>query len=116
MHFNRAGVLQQALVFELPTGSFNQLQVSLEGHDGLLPKLDMFWLFRWVEDLICVLSAPLLGVISLCDGCFCNWQVVSLSLSVSCGRGAVALRRLHSRCHCDRPDPCAVIYIPCQVA
>jgi hypothetical protein len=42
----RAGVLQQALLLEAPSGSFNALQVSLEGAAGQLPKLDMFWLFR----------------------------------------------------------------------
>ncbi|KAF6257683.1 hypothetical protein COO60DRAFT_1701734 [Scenedesmus sp. NREL 46B-D3] len=46
-HFGRAGVLQQGLLLELPSGSGNRLQVSLEGHEGLLPKLDLFWLIRW---------------------------------------------------------------------
>ncbi|WIA12567.1 hypothetical protein OEZ85_006228 [Tetradesmus obliquus] len=46
-HFGRAGVLQQGLLLELPSGAGNRLQVSLEGHEGLLPKLDLFWLIRW---------------------------------------------------------------------
>jgi hypothetical protein len=46
-HFGRAGVLQQGLLLELPSGRGNRLQVSLEGHEGLLPKLDLFWLIRW---------------------------------------------------------------------
>lgn len=45
-HFGRAGVLQQGLLLELPSGAGNRLQVSLEGHEGLLPKLDLFWLIR----------------------------------------------------------------------
>ncbi|KAF8067126.1 Gpaa1 [Scenedesmus sp. PABB004] len=45
--FGRGGVLQQGLVLELPTGTPNTLQASLEGWDGLLPKLDTYWLLRW---------------------------------------------------------------------
>jgi hypothetical protein len=48
-HFGRAGVLAQGLLLELPSGAGNRLQVSLEGHEGLLPKLDLFWLIRWGE-------------------------------------------------------------------
>eukprot|EP00879_Flechtneria_rotunda_P032149 GHRR01035308.1.p1 GENE.GHRR01035308.1~~GHRR01035308.1.p1 ORF type:complete len:582 (+),score=254.23 GHRR01035308.1:441-2186(+) len=40
-------MLQQALVVELPSDSFNRILVSLEGWEGSLPKLDMFWLIRW---------------------------------------------------------------------
>lgn len=44
--FKRAGVLQQALLLELPSGNFNRVQVVLEGHEGQLPKLDMYWIYR----------------------------------------------------------------------
>jgi hypothetical protein len=44
--FGRTGVLQQGLLLELPSGAGNRLQLSLEGHEGLLPKLDLFWLIR----------------------------------------------------------------------
>jgi len=46
-------VLQQALLLELPSGAFNRLQVSLEGHAGQLPKLDMYYLYRW-EGGVCL--------------------------------------------------------------
>eukprot|EP00775_Hariotina_reticulata_P006404 gene6404-6635_t len=45
-HFGRAGVPQQAVVLEVPSGRLNTLQVSVEGFNGQLPKLDMYWLLR----------------------------------------------------------------------
>lgn len=47
-------MLQQALLLEAPSGSFNRVQVSLEGHAGQLPKLDMFWLLRWDMALLLI--------------------------------------------------------------
>ena len=44
--FKRVGVLQQALLMEMPSGAFNRVQVGLEGHAGQLPKLDMYYLYR----------------------------------------------------------------------
>jgi hypothetical protein len=46
-------VLQQALLVEVPSGSFSRVQVGLEGQAGQLPKLDMYWIYRWVGGCLC---------------------------------------------------------------
>jgi hypothetical protein len=45
--FGRAGVLQQAIIMEVPTAAFNAIELSVEGYDGQLPKLDMYWLLKY---------------------------------------------------------------------
>lgn len=45
--FGRAGVLQQAILLEVPTAAFNAIELSVEGYDGQLPKLDMYWLLKY---------------------------------------------------------------------
>ena len=42
--FGRAGVMQQAIVLEAASQQYDTLEVLLEGHNGQLPKLDMFHL------------------------------------------------------------------------
>lgn len=45
--FGRAGVLQQAVVLESLEGALGAVALPLPGHDGQLPKLDMYWLLKY---------------------------------------------------------------------
>jgi hypothetical protein len=45
--FGRAGVLQQAIILEVSTAAFNAIELSVEGYDGQLPKLDMYWMLKY---------------------------------------------------------------------
>ncbi|EFJ40059.1 hypothetical protein VOLCADRAFT_120064 [Volvox carteri f. nagariensis] len=45
----RAGVIQQAVILEALAGaSYDTPELLVVGHDGLLPKLDMFYLLRYL--------------------------------------------------------------------
>ncbi|GLC39007.1 Glycosylphosphatidylinositol anchor attachment 1 protein [Pleodorina starrii] len=75
----RGGVIQQAVVLEALAGaSYDTSELLVVGHDGLLPKLDMFYLLRylfnypvaatlWRDELVDAptqsLTAPLMGLL-----------------------------------------------------
>lgn len=42
--FVRAGMVQQALVLEVRSGTVRSAEIAVEGADGALPKLDLYWL------------------------------------------------------------------------
>ena len=50
--FGRGGIMQQAVVLEALTASFDTAEVLLEGYNGQLPKLDMYWLLQRYSSLL----------------------------------------------------------------
>lgn len=41
-------MLQQAIVLEMSDALFNSWEISIEGKNGQLPKLDIYWLASYV--------------------------------------------------------------------
>ncbi|CAD7698383.1 unnamed protein product [Ostreobium quekettii] len=56
--FKRAGTLQQAVVVEVTQPTFDAVEIALEGYNGQLPKLDMYWLVKSLSSR--VLGVPML--------------------------------------------------------
>lgn len=60
--FARGGAIQQAIALEVLSGSVDAVQVLVEGDNGQLPKLDLYWLMH------SAVSASMRGVTVHLDG------------------------------------------------
>jgi len=70
--FRRGGVLGQAIVLDLKHTSFASLEVSLEGYNGHLVKLELYWLIRTLakrlHSMTIRISSGILNNLQFCAG------------------------------------------------
>ncbi|GMH43469.1 hypothetical protein BSKO_11391 [Bryopsis sp. KO-2023] len=100
-NFVRGGVLQQAVVLEMPNSTFNTWELSVEGVNGQLPKLDIHWLARFIANHVLAIpsslgkgvlfASPLCGRVSAMAKIYSSWEKKMQSMTCFILRQAIGV-------------------------